>query len=198
MSTAGGHPCEIRTPRLLLRPWRRNDLEGLMKLTQDPGCRAFWGLFQDALDQKKAAHWIDCATTAMSSSKLGSWAVFDREQMVGVLNLVHRRLDGDQEMLPTLEFRFKSVCYQNGQAVEAVQGLIAFGQKEHKIKSFFAFLPAQDVGGRALAAAVGLSPRKAASFERVQVEVFCNEPLPDAKAKAPSQPHSEASSASVV
>ena len=165
--------CQFNTPRLQLRPWRRNDIDDLVQMSHDPGCRAQWGMFKDPLTREKAARWTEIATESMSQHGLGSWAVLEREKLIGCLNLLQRNLDGaTQPMIMVLEFRLQQAMYRNGQALEATQAVLAFAQQHHHLETYHIFLTPHDQLAQGVAHALGMVPQKTATFDRVQIEVY--------------------------
>lgn len=177
---------QIKTARLMMRPWYRDEGPALMRLTSDPGCQAPWGLFKTPLDAARAGQWIDRASDTMMRLRLGSWAVEAGDELVGCANLVHRHLDGSTESLATLEFRFKQAGYAKGLAAEAGMGLLEFGRSQHKIEHFHLFVAAQDHTARGLAEALGFTIWKKSKYEGVAVDVYSNRP--PAGAGRPPQP----------
>lgn len=143
-----------------------------MELSRDPACRARWGLFSTPMPLNNASHWIDRAAEAMGAERLGSWAVWFRQRLVGCLNFLPRRLDQPDEWLPVLEFRFSQLAYEQGLALQACQALLPFLQSEHKAEHVHALLTPQEQWPRRLAASLGMTLLKTARFAETSVDVF--------------------------
>lgn len=161
---------EIRTPALLIRAWRPDDVERLMELCNDPGVRTRWGVFKEPMNFRQAGFWISSANHSLASCKLGSWAAFQGNLLVGCLNLVHRHLDNSQDLVPTLEVRLRQGC-PPAVALQGVQAIIDYGRSLNLAEVFW-FLTSEDALQRELAAALGMVSVQRAFFEKVAVDVF--------------------------
>lgn len=161
---------EMRTPALLIRPWRPDDVERLMELCNDPGVRARWGVFKEPMNFRQAGFWISSANHSLAACKLGSWAAFQGNLLVGCLNLVHRHLDNSQELVPTLEVRLRQGC-PPPVALQGVQALIEYG-RGLSLPEVYWFLTSEDSFLRELAGALGMAPVQRAFFEKVAVDVY--------------------------
>lgn len=162
---------EIRTAAFQLRPWHPDDVDRLVELSADAGCRARWGIFKEPMDSRKAGSWIAAANHSLAACKLGSWALIQGPHLLGCLNLVMRHLDGTTELLPTLEIRVRKDCSPSLTA-QAIQSLMEYGRSQD-LKEFYAFLAPEEQFLKDLLSKLGMTVQKKAQFEKITVEVFC-------------------------
>lgn len=162
----------IRTDRLVLRPWEESDANRLVLMTQDQDFQARWGVFREPMDAERALEWVRTVRHSVESEGLGSWAVVENAQVVGCASLLPRWADLEDHSMITVEYRLLHSAQGRGLATEAMLGLINFGQIQHSIKEFHAFVTPENTQAKNVAFKLGMQYWRMGRMEGVVVEIY--------------------------
>lgn len=118
-------PIELRTPRLLLRPWRPEDLEPFAELNADPRVMEHFPAPLDRRESDALAAWT---AEAVERQGWGRWAleVVETGAFIGFTGLAHPTFDA--HFTPTIEisWRLAHHAWGRGYATEAATAALTF------------------------------------------------------------------------
>ncbi len=162
----------IRTDRLVLRPWEDSDANRLVLMTQDQQFQSRWGVFREPMDAARALDWVRTVRQSVESEQLGSWAVVENGHVVGCASLLPRWPDLEEEPMMAVEYRLLHSAQGKGLATEAILGLVNFGQNQHGIEDFYAFITPENTQAKNVAFKVGMKFWRMGRIEGVVVEIY--------------------------
>ena len=122
-------PTEIRTPRLLLRPFRAGDLPAYTAIRSDPETARYMpgGTAGAAEAAEKASGIVDAwGEGAWADGGYAPWAVEHQGRLIGHLGLRHLAEIGATELLYLLE----RSAWGRGFATEGARAAIAFARDQ--------------------------------------------------------------------
>lgn len=115
---------EIRTDRLLLRPFRRDDLPAYAAIRRKPGVMGFLPSPREPMDEDtRSARAVETFITAWEDVGYGPWAVFREGDLIGHAGLRWVREEGVTEVL----YLFDPDAHGKGYATEAARTAIEYG-----------------------------------------------------------------------
>jgi RimJ/RimL family protein N-acetyltransferase len=123
-ATADGH--QLRTDRLLLRPWRDDDLEPYAALNADPRVREF---FPGLLSREKSDAMVARSRAHFAARGFGEWAVevTGGAPFIGAVGLVVVEFEAPFAPAVEIGWRLAAQHWGQGYATEAARAALAFG-----------------------------------------------------------------------
>jgi RimJ/RimL family protein N-acetyltransferase len=114
----------LRTPRLVLRPWRDDDLEPLAAMSADPEVMRH---FPSVLDRAASTALLARLRAHFDAHGFGFWAVETDAGFVGLIGLL--RVTFDAAFAPTVEvgWRLARHAWGQGLATEGAAEALRFG-----------------------------------------------------------------------
>jgi ribosomal-protein-alanine N-acetyltransferase len=162
----------IRTDRLILRPWEESDASRLVLMTQEHNFRTRWGAFREPMDAERALNWVRQMAQALRKNQMGSWAIVENGQVVGVASLVPRQPDLEDRVFTAVEYGLLKSAQGRGLATEAILGMMQFGQNELGLEEFHAFIPPENASAKNVAFKLGMKYWRMGRIEGVVVEIY--------------------------
>lgn len=160
----------LQTDRLLLRPWREEDLEPFVQLNADPRVMEYFPAVktrEETLDeyQRFQEHFI--------KHRWGFWAasVIDGAAFIGFIGL--RQIDFSVPFAPAIDigWRLAFDFWGKGYATEGAKACLKYGFKTLKLKEIVSFTAVQNKRSRAVMERIGM--------HRTAKDDFDNPKLPE-------------------
>ncbi|WP_374574068.1 GNAT family N-acetyltransferase [Phenylobacterium sp.] len=165
----------IETERLILRPWREADREGLFRLNNDPRVGAWLAgpldrAGNDALMARLAAHQADHGFSFWTAERRSDGAV------VGMIGLAVVKA-GDLPVGPAVEIGWRLVpaVWGDGYATEGAQAALDWGFANLDVDEIIAFTARTNLASQAVMRRIGMTPDPARDFDHPRLAV--NHPL---------------------
>src|SRR6185312_10270137 len=116
----------LRTPRLLLRPWRDADLAPFAALNADPRVMEF---FPRPLDRAESDALAARIRTGLAGREFGLWAVEvpGVAEFIGFVGLSETRFEADFTPCVEVGWRLAHEHWGRGYATEAARAALEFG-----------------------------------------------------------------------
>lgn len=149
---------KIKTRRLLLRPWRDDDLPGFAEMNQDPRVMEF---FPALLDRQQSDVLAMKIRQRIDEQGWGFWAVEipGEVSFIGFTGL--NKLSSDLPFAPGVEigWRLSRDFWGKGYASEAAHAALEMGCIQLKLHEIVAFTAEQNLRSRAVMHCIGLTYR---------------------------------------
>lgn len=146
---------ELRTPRLLLRQWRRDDFDPFAALNADPEVMRF---FPAPLTRAQSDAFAIRATRDIAKRGWGLWAVevVETEAFIGFVGLA--KLGFDAHFTPAIEvgWRLSRGHWGTGFATEGGRAALAFGLDELRLDQIVSCTATINVSSRAVMRRLGM------------------------------------------
>ncbi|MFC9328449.1 GNAT family N-acetyltransferase [Kitasatospora sp. NPDC057015] len=119
-------PVELRTPRLVLRPWRPCDREPFARLNADPEVMEY---LPGPLDRAASDAMADRISAALESEGWGLWAVesLATGAFLGFTGLARTTFDAPFTPAVEVGWRLARPAWGNGYATEGAAAAVRFG-----------------------------------------------------------------------
>lgn len=154
---------ELRTPRLVLRRWRDEDLAPFAELNADPKTM---GLFPAPLTRAESDAWVARMETSFVTDGFGMWAVTlgSDGPLVGSVGLL--RVTPELPFFPAVEtgWRLHRRYWGRGFATESARAALRFGFADAGQREIVAFTAAINRRSRAVMERLGMRRDPADDF----------------------------------
>jgi RimJ/RimL family protein N-acetyltransferase len=141
----------IRTARLLLRPFREDDLETFTAVLQDPGAMIAWGgPYSGERAREELQHYLD----HYQRHGFAPFAVVRDDLLIGDIGL--QRLEDGPHV--ELLYRLTSTVWRHGLATEACDASLQYGFDALKLPEIVAVIGDTNLPSQRLAAKLGFVP----------------------------------------
>lgn len=153
---------ELRTPRLLLRRWRKDDRGGFAEMNADPVVMEH---FPSTLSKSQSEEFLERIEADFDKDGFGFWAVEIGGKFAGFTGL--GRISFDSPMGPGLEigWRFASWAWGNGFATEAADRVLMAAFTELGFDQVYAFTSHTNARSEAVMRRIGMSRRMDLDFD---------------------------------
>jgi ribosomal-protein-alanine N-acetyltransferase len=144
----------IETPRLILRPFRPDDLNGLHAILSDPTTMRFW---PTPFTREQSARWLERNIERFAEERCGRMALTLRETegLIGDCGIMRTEIDGMMEN--DLGYIVHAAHWGHGYATEAATALSAYGFKALGLTRLCANMPADHLASRRVAEKIGMT-----------------------------------------
>lgn len=149
-------PFELRTDRLRIREWRKNDpsdIEGLLAILSDPETMKLWPFL---FDQDGVEDWITRTNALYDNHGFGRWAVelLETGELIGDCGLNPTSIDDWSyiDMGWILHARY----HGNGYAIEAALAIADHALNELKLSELVAHMAVDHLASKAVAEKLGM------------------------------------------
>lgn len=168
---AGGGPVELRTERLLLRPWRASDREPLAALNGDPVVMEH---FTGTLGRPESDAMVDRIDDHFARTGWGLWAV----EVLGVAPFVgftglwppgYRLPWDDGGGVVEVGWRLAAAHWGRGYAPEAAVAAVRFGFEVLGLPEIVSFTVPQNANSRRVMEKIGLHRDPSRDFDHPNV-----------------------------
>ncbi|ARU87251.1 GNAT family N-acetyltransferase [Pseudomonas sp. M30-35] len=161
---------ELQTQRLILRPWRENDLPAFAAMNANPEVMRHFpacmsGEESDALAQRIIQHFADYS--------FGQWVVERAAQpgLIGVVGLQHVNFAAAFTPAVEVGWRLDSNHWRQGYALEAAQAVLRHGFTELELEQIVAFTVPANTASQALMRRLHMQRDPLADFEHPRLPV---------------------------
>jgi len=155
-------PVTLHGDRLLLRPWREEDLGPLFAINGDPDSMRH---FPSVMTRAESDAWAERMQTHIESHGWGFWVVEERggAPFAGAVGLMN--IPWQAHFTPAIEigWRIAPALRGRGFAYEAARAAIGFGFGVLRLREIVAFTVPGNIGSRRLMERLGMAP--AGDFE---------------------------------
>jgi ribosomal-protein-alanine N-acetyltransferase len=157
-------PHTIVTKRLILRPWRDEDLEPFAAMSADPAVAEYLG---GPLDRAGAEAAMSRIAAHFADHGFGFWPleIKDAAPFIGFTGLQH--VSFDAPFMPAVEigWRLAREHWGKGYAAEAARAALAFGFNEAGFDEIVAFTVPANLRSRAVRERIGMTRDPAEDFD---------------------------------
>ena len=158
---------ELRTERLLLRPWRESDLDPWAAMNADPQVREHFG---DLLDREQSAASIAAFTADLDERGWGWWAVEVRAtgQFIGFCGL--DPVDEDMSFTGVeAGWRLARSAWGKGYATEGALACLAYGFDALDLAEILAITSTTNLRSMAVMRRIGMTYDPTGDFDNAEV-----------------------------
>jgi RimJ/RimL family protein N-acetyltransferase len=161
-------PEEVRTERLLLRPWRDHDLAPFARMNADPSVMEY---FPAVLTRKESNALADRIREHFDEHGFGLWAVEvpDEAAFVGFVGLAYTRFSSHFTPCVDLGWRLSRDQWGKGYAREAARAAMDLGFDRLGLDEVVAFTVPSNLRSRRVMEALGMRRDAAGDFDHPNV-----------------------------
>ncbi|MEO8179905.1 MAG: GNAT family N-acetyltransferase [Deltaproteobacteria bacterium] len=147
---------ELRTERLWLRPWRREDLEPFARLNADPRAMEY---MPSLLSREQSDALVARITAHFAERGFGLWAVevLGAAQFIGFVGLSVPRFEAAFTPCVEVGWRLLPEYWGRGHATEAGRAALAFGFEQHGLNEIVSFTTTSNQRSRAVMERLGMT-----------------------------------------
>jgi 3-dehydroquinate dehydratase/shikimate dehydrogenase len=154
----------IRTKRLILRPWREEDLQSFAELNADPRVMEF---FPSVLTREESDQMAERIQKKMGERGWGLWAVSipNGADFIGFIGLATQTFRA--HFTPTVEvgWRLAYPFWGKGYATEGAKAALAYGFETLKLSEIVSFTSIQNRRSRAVMERIGMHHNSKDDFD---------------------------------
>ncbi len=167
MSVGRGCP-ELRTERLLLRPWRETDLAPFAAMNADPQVVEF---LNGPLTRAESDAMVERIATSWATKGYGLWAleVIDGPEFIGYTGLWDALFEAPFTPAIEVGWRLARSAWGFGYATEAARASLAYGYATLDLPEVLSFTAAANLRSRAVMERIGMVRDPAGDFEHPKV-----------------------------
>ena len=146
----------LRTDRLLLRPWREDDLESFAALNADP---AVMEHFARPLDRSESDAFVARIMAHFAREGFGFWAVEapGAAPLVGFVGLARPAFEAPFTPCVEIGWRLAREHWGKGYATEAARAALRYGFEQLSLDEIVAFTVPENVRSRAVMERIGMT-----------------------------------------
>lgn len=168
--SAALHPT-LRTPRLLLRPWRDDDLPSLTALNADPRVMEY---FPAPLTPAESSAMLERLRAHFDRHGFGMWAVEEQAPagasgLVGLVGLAVCNFEAHFTPCVEVGWRLLPESWGRGYATEAAAAALDFGFVTLSLSEIVAFTAVRNLRSRAVMERLGMSRSPEDDFDHPKV-----------------------------
>ncbi len=155
---------ELRTQRLLLRPWRDDDREPFAELNADPEVMRY---FQAPLTRAQSDALAERAGSTIAERGWGLWAVeaVDVAPFIGFIGLAEPRFEAHFTPAVEIGWRLARAHWGRGYATEGAHATAAFAFDELGLDEIVSFTTVTNEPSRRVMERLGMTHDEADDFE---------------------------------
>ncbi|HUR73707.1 MAG TPA: GNAT family N-acetyltransferase [Sporichthya sp.] len=159
---------ELRTERLLLRPWRASDRAPFAAMNADPEVVEF---LNGPLSPAESDAFIQRVETSWATQGYGLWAleVVDGPEFIGYTGLWDALFEAPFTPAVEVGWRLARAAWGHGYASEAARAALAYGYATRALPEVVSFTAAGNLRSRAVMERVGMVRDPAGDFEHPKV-----------------------------
>jgi ribosomal-protein-alanine N-acetyltransferase len=147
--------AELRTARLLLRQWRRDDLKPFAALNADPEVMRY---FPAPLSRRESDGLARTAHALIEARGWGLWAVevVETRLFIGFIGLAEPRFEADFSPAVEVGWRLHRCQWGRGYATEGARAALAYAFDELSLKEVVSFTSAVNLRSRRVMERLGM------------------------------------------
>ena len=154
----------IKTERLILRPWREDDLEPFAQLNADPRVMEF---FPGVLTQEESDQFAKRICIAMKQQGWGLWAVSipDVADFIGYIGLAPVNFVADFTPAVEVGWRLAYDFWNKGYATEGAQAAVKYGFENVHLNEIVSFTAVNNMRSRRVMEKIGMYHDEKSDFD---------------------------------
>jgi RimJ/RimL family protein N-acetyltransferase len=163
-------PATIETKRLLLRPFREEDLDRLIELFQNPGFMRFGNGMLYTREQTTAV--LEKLLNWTRAGLPSQFAVVVRENsaLIGYCGFLHQEVDGIKEI--EIGYRLHPDYWGRGIATEAARAVRDHAFRDLKLQRVISLIHPDNIPSRRVAEKNGMRLEKETTFKGFPTQMF--------------------------
>ena len=169
------HSPTLRTPRLILRPWRDEDVAPFAAMNADPAVMEF---FPRPLDRAESEGAVARTRDHFARHGFGLWAVEvpDVADFIGFVGLAVPRFEA--HFTPCVEIGWRLACehWGRGYATEAARAVLDFGFRERTLEEIVSFTIPANLRSRAVMEKIGMTRSPGDDFDHPALPRWASAP----------------------
>ncbi len=160
----------IRTERLILRPWRAEDLEPFAALNADPDVMEF---LPGALTRTQSDALVRRVERHFAEHGFGFWTVttIDQQEFVGLTGLAIVGFEAPFTPAVEVGWRLARAQWGNGYATEAATAALEYGFERLGLEEIVSFTVPDNVRSRAVMERLGMTHDPSDDFDHPKLAV---------------------------
>lgn len=158
------HETTIKTERLILRPWREEDLEPFAQLNADPRVMEF---YPGILTHEESDQFANRIRTAMKQQGWGLWAVSvpDVAEFIGYIGLAPVNFVADFTPAVEVGWRLSYDFWGKGYATEGAKAAVKYGLITLQLDEIVSFTPIQNKRSQRVMQKIGMTHSAEEDFD---------------------------------
>jgi RimJ/RimL family protein N-acetyltransferase len=156
----------LRTERLVLRGWRKDDLEPFAALNADPEAMRY---FPSLLGRPESDEMVDRIRAHLAARGFGLWAVEAGGVFIGFVGLSTPSFEAHFTPCVEVGWRLARAHWGQGYASEAARAAIAFGFDELHLAEIVAMTVPTNVRSRRVMERLGMTRDPAEDFDHPKI-----------------------------
>ena len=157
---------ELRTERLLLRPWRDEDREPFAALNADPEVMEH---FPSTMTREESDAFVDFLTGVFAERGWGLWAVEVEGEFVGFVGLLVPRFEAHFTPAVEIGWRLARHAWGKGYATEAGRAVLDFAFGELGLEEVVSFTATTNLPSQRVMQRLGMTHDPADDFDHPRV-----------------------------
>lgn len=159
----------IKTERLILRPWRKDDLEPFARMNADPQVMEY---FPSVLSREESDALAERITARISEQGWGLWAVSVPEiaEFIGFIGLAAPSFSAHFTPAVEVGWRLAKEHWGRGYATEGAFAALEHAFEMLKLEQVVSFTAAQNVRSRAVMEKIGMHRDPEDDFDHPRVQ----------------------------
>jgi len=159
---------ELRTERLLLRPWRESDRDPFAALNADP---VVMELFPATLSRSESDALVDTILDRWARGRPSLWAVEvpGRDPFIGFVGLLEPSFHAQFTPCVEIGWRLGAAHWGHGYAPEGARAALEFGFEVLGLDEIVSFTSASNVRSRRVMEKIGMTHDPADDFDHPKV-----------------------------
>ena len=153
---------ELRTERLIMRPWRDGDREPFAALTADPQVMEH---FPALLSRAEADEFVDERMAEFEQRGWGLWALEAEGRFIGYTGLAVPGFEEHFTPATEIGWRIARAAWGHGYVTEAARVALAYGFEELRLEEIVSFTVPENRRSRAVMERLGMTHDPAEDFE---------------------------------
>jgi RimJ/RimL family protein N-acetyltransferase len=145
----------LKTKRLILRQWRKEDLKPFSQLNADPKVMEF---FPSVLSEEESAATLNAAYIHIEKYGWGKWAaeLIETGELIGRIGL--EEVDFPSHFSPNIELGYRLAFrhWGKGYALEGAKAAVEYGFKHLHLDEIVAFTPVQNLRSQLVMKKIGM------------------------------------------
>lgn len=162
------HPI-IKTERLILRPWKEDDLKSFAKLNADPRVREF---FPSTLSQKESDELAKQLSDLIEKNGYGFWAVSAPgiSDFIGFIGIEHVTFEAPFTPAVEIGWRIAHEYWGRGYATEGAMAALEYGFNTLNLNEIVSFTPTQNKRSANVMKKIGMTHYPEEDFDHPKLE----------------------------
>lgn len=162
----------IETQRLIIKSWQEDQVQDFLELTQDDGLNLHLITHYRQPDAEAALKWIRSARQVNQETRLGKWAVWEKDSstLIGLGGLTPWQFDG--EKMVDITYRFREAAWGKGYGMELAKALCQYAFDEINLPEITATITPDNIGSKKILEKLGMNFDRRILLLNVETDMF--------------------------